>query len=43
LSDTWKQLGAEPGGGTPEAMAQYVDTEVRKWAKVVKDSGAKLD
>jgi len=43
LADTWKQLGAEPGGGTPEAMAQYVDTEIRKWAKVVKDSGAKLD
>ena len=43
LADTWKQLGAEPGGGAPEAMAQYVDTEIRKWAKVVKDSGAKLD
>lgn len=43
LADTWKLLGAEPGGGTPEAMAQYVDSEIRKWAKVVKDSGAKLD
>ncbi len=43
LADTWKQLGAEPGGGTPEALAQYVDVEIRKWAKVVKDSGAKLD
>jgi hypothetical protein len=43
LADTWKQLGADAGGGTPEAMAQYVDSEIRKWAKVVKDSGAKLD
>jgi tripartite-type tricarboxylate transporter receptor subunit TctC len=43
LKDTWNSLGAEAGGGTPEEMQKFVDAEVRKWAKVVKDSNAKLD
>ncbi len=43
LKDIWNSLGAEAGGGTPEEMQKFVDAEVRKWAKVVKDSNAKLD
>jgi tripartite-type tricarboxylate transporter receptor subunit TctC len=43
LQDTWTMLGAEAGGQSPEAMRAFVDTEIAKWAKVVKDSGAKLD
>jgi tripartite-type tricarboxylate transporter receptor subunit TctC len=43
LKAMWQSLGAEPGGQPPEEMARFVDTEIRKWAKVVKDSGAKLD
>ncbi len=43
LKGIWQGLGAEPGGQSPEAMAQFVDDEVRKWAQVVKESGAKLD
>lgn len=43
LKDVWVSLGAESGGGTPEEMQKFVDAEVRKWAKVVKDSNAKLD
>ena len=39
----WQSLGAEPGGQPSDEMARFVDTEIRKWAKVVKDSGAKLD
>lgn len=35
--------GAEPVGGTPEAFGAWLQTEVRKWAKVVRDSGAKVD
>jgi tripartite-type tricarboxylate transporter receptor subunit TctC len=43
LKDIWHQLGAEPGGQPPAEMATFVQGEIRKWAKVVKDSGAKLD
>lgn len=36
-------LGAEPAPSTSEFMASYVKTEVEKWSKVVKASGAKAD
>ena len=36
-------LGAEPAPSTPEFMTAYVKTEVEKWSKVVKASGAKAD
>jgi tripartite-type tricarboxylate transporter receptor subunit TctC len=35
--------GAEPGGGTPESLAAFAKAETAKWAKVVKESGAKID
>jgi tripartite-type tricarboxylate transporter receptor subunit TctC len=35
--------GADPVGGTPEQFALLIRDEIRKWAKVVKDSGAKVD
>ncbi|MEN9316398.1 MAG: hypothetical protein RIS35_2791 [Pseudomonadota bacterium] len=43
LRDVWRSLGAEPGGQSPEEMVRQVDAEIAKWAKVVKESGAKLD
>ncbi len=43
LKGIWHTLGAEAGGQPPEEMARFVDAEIRKWATVVKDSGAKLD
>ncbi|HEY0843813.1 MAG TPA: tripartite tricarboxylate transporter substrate binding protein [Noviherbaspirillum sp.] len=36
-------IGLEPIGSTPEELAAYQKTEIAKWAKVVKDSGAKAD
>jgi tripartite-type tricarboxylate transporter receptor subunit TctC len=36
-------IGLEPIGSTPEELAAYQRTEITKWAKVVKDSGAKAD
>jgi tripartite-type tricarboxylate transporter receptor subunit TctC len=36
-------LGAEPAPTTPESFSKYVRAEIDKWAKVVKDSGAKAD
>jgi tripartite-type tricarboxylate transporter receptor subunit TctC len=33
----------DPEGGTPQKFAEYVKTEVVKWGKVVKETGAKPD
>ena len=35
--------GAEAVGNSPEFFADYIRSETVKWAKVVKDSGAKVD
>ena len=35
--------GAIPSGNTPQEFARLIDSEITKWAKVVKDSGAKVD
>ena len=35
--------GAEAGGGTPEQLNAFMRAETAKWAKVVKESGAKVD
>lgn len=43
LKSVWNNLGADPGGQPPAEMAKFVESEIAKWAKVVKDSGAKLD
>ena len=35
--------GAIPSGNTPQQFAQMIDREIKKWAPVVKASGAKID
>ena len=35
--------GLDPVGGTPDELAAYQKSEISKWAKVVRDSGAKAD
>ena len=35
--------GAIPSGNTPQEFAKLIDSEIRKWAQVVKASGAKVD
>jgi tripartite-type tricarboxylate transporter receptor subunit TctC len=37
------QLGAEPARLTPDEFGRYVKGEVARWAKVVRESGARLD
>lgn len=36
-------LGAEPSPSTPQEYAELMKSEIAKWARVVRDSGAKLD
>ncbi|MEO8305601.1 MAG: tripartite tricarboxylate transporter substrate binding protein [Betaproteobacteria bacterium] len=36
-------VGANAAGGTPEDFARHIQMETAKWAKVVKESGAKVD
>jgi len=43
VADKLKVLGLEPWISTPEELAAYQSKEIVKWAKVVKDSGAKAD
>ena len=38
-----RQQGADPGGMPPAEMEKLVKSEIAKWAKVVKDAGAKVD
>ncbi|MEO7727758.1 MAG: tripartite tricarboxylate transporter substrate binding protein [Burkholderiales bacterium] len=35
--------GADPDPGTPAEFSAYIKAEIVKWAKVVKDSGARVD
>ena len=43
ISDRIAEDGAEPVGNTPEEFRKYMNADVVKWAKLVKESGAKLD
>ena len=36
-------LGVDVIGGTPEAFAAYIKSEIPKWTAIIKASGAKLD
>jgi tripartite-type tricarboxylate transporter receptor subunit TctC len=46
LPDTKERLavlGFDPINNTPEEFTAYIRVEVTKWAKVIKDSGARVD
>ncbi len=43
LKERLEAQGAIPGGNTPAEFAKHIDKEHKKWAQVVKTSGAKVD
>ena len=43
IAERWAVLGAEPAHNTPEQFAAFLKNDLTKWAKVVRDSGAKVD
>jgi len=43
LKKVWEAQGATAGGESPGEFAKLIKTEIAKWAKVVKDAGAKVD
>jgi len=43
LTERMKQQGMEPVGSTPEEFDALIRSEIEKWAKVVKLSGARVD
>ncbi|HXJ52943.1 MAG TPA: tripartite tricarboxylate transporter substrate binding protein [Burkholderiales bacterium] len=43
IAERLSSQGAEAIGNTPEEFASYIRSETAKWAKVVRESGAKLE
>jgi len=43
IKDKMLAQGAIPSGNTPQEFAKMIDSEIAKWAQVVKASGAKVD
>jgi len=43
LKELLSAQGADPAGGTPEEFAALIRREFARWAKVVRDSGARVD
>jgi tripartite-type tricarboxylate transporter receptor subunit TctC len=43
IRERWAGLGAEPLHNTPEQFAVFLKADVVKWAKVVRESGVKID
>ena len=43
LQGIWTGLGTETPNLYGEAFGKFVNTEIKRWAEVVKSSGAKLE
>jgi tripartite-type tricarboxylate transporter receptor subunit TctC len=43
VRDSFAKQGLEIVGSTPEQFGEFIKSEITKWGKVVRDSGAKVD
>jgi tripartite-type tricarboxylate transporter receptor subunit TctC len=43
IRERWAALGAEPTYNKPDEFSAYLKNDLGKWAKVVRESGAKVD
>ncbi|HSQ03030.1 MAG TPA: tripartite tricarboxylate transporter substrate binding protein [Burkholderiales bacterium] len=43
VRDRFVQLGIDPVGNTPAQFSRFLQDEVAKWAKVIKDANVKID
>jgi len=43
VQDSLLNRGLEPGGGSPEQFSAFIGSEIVRWSRAVKASGAKLD
>jgi tripartite-type tricarboxylate transporter receptor subunit TctC len=43
IKDFWFNQGADLGGNSPADFTRFIHSEIEKWGKVVKASGAKID
>jgi len=43
MQDRFMVLGVDPIGSSPEELARHIRAELPKWAKVIRDSGARVD
>lgn len=43
VRERYAAMGAEPVGNTPEQFAIFIKSEIAKWTRVVKESGAMVD
>ena len=43
LREKWLASGAEPAASTPEEFTTFISKELTKYARIVRESGAKVD
>jgi tripartite-type tricarboxylate transporter receptor subunit TctC len=43
MKDRLVAIGADPAGGTPEELGAFIRKELTDWAKVIKESGIRID